>query len=129
LQQALQKLYNISDEQTEYQIKDRLSFRRFLGLSLSDTAPDAKTIWNFRNELVKTGSIDTIFYRFVRRLEERDIITRSGSIIDATCVAVSKQRNSREENKMIKEGQIPKEWEKKQNRHKKRKRTPMPGGR
>ncbi|MDR3130221.1 MAG: transposase [Treponema sp.] len=41
----LQRLYNISDAQAEYQIKDRLSFMRFLGLSLRDTVPDEKTIW------------------------------------------------------------------------------------
>ena len=44
----LQSLYNLSDDQTEFQIRDRLSFMRFLGLSLNDRVPDAKTIWDFR---------------------------------------------------------------------------------
>ena len=48
----LQKLYNIADDKTEYLIKDRLSFQRFLGLQLCDTVPDAKTIWHFREELI-----------------------------------------------------------------------------
>ena len=47
----LQRIYNISDDQTEFQINDRMSFMRFLGLALGETVPDAKTIWNFRNEL------------------------------------------------------------------------------
>jgi hypothetical protein len=57
--------------------------------------------------------IDTVFYRFVRRLEEKGIITHSGSIIDAAFVEVPKQRNTREENKTIKAG------EKRANKHKK----------
>ena len=112
-------MYNISDEQTEYQITDRLSFQRFLGLSLCDTVPDAKTIWHFREELSREKVIDTIFYRFVRQLEEKGIITRSGSILDATFVDAPRQRNSKEENKTIKEGKIPEQWERAENRHKK----------
>jgi IS5 family transposase len=113
----LQKLYNISDDQTEYQINDRLSFMRFLGLALCDKVPDAKTIWHFREELTEAKILDTIFYRFVRQLEEQGIISYSGSIIDATFVDTPRQRNSREENKEIKEGRMPKGWEK--NKHKK----------
>jgi len=116
----LQKMYNISDAQTEYQIKDRLSFMRFLGLSLCDTVPDEKTIWEFRDNLVKAKIIDTVFYRFTRQLEEKKIITYSGSIIDATFVEAPKQRNSREENAKIKEGKVPEEWEKEENANKKR---------
>ncbi len=44
----LQSLYNLSDDQTEFQVRDCLSFMRFLGLSLGDAVPDAKTIWLFR---------------------------------------------------------------------------------
>jgi len=116
---VLQKLYNIADDMTEYLIKDRLSFQRFLGLSLCDTVPDAKTIWHFREELGKTKTLDTVFYRFVEQLEGKGIITRSGSIVDATFVDVPRQRNTKEENKEINEGKTPQEWEKEENRHKK----------
>ena len=44
----LQALYNLSDDQTEFQIRARLSFMRYLGLGFSDKVPDAKTIWLFR---------------------------------------------------------------------------------
>jgi IS5 family transposase len=80
----LQRLYNISDAQAEYQIKDRLGFMRFLGLALCDTVPDGKTIWEYREYLVEVKILDRIFDGFTRRLEERKVITCSGSVIDAT---------------------------------------------
>lgn len=54
---VLQRLYNLSDDQTEYQINDRMSFMRFLGLTISDTIPDAKTIWLFREQLTQAKII------------------------------------------------------------------------
>ena len=51
---VLQRTYNISDDQTEFQINYRISFMRFLGLSLGDKVPDAKTIWLFRENLTRT---------------------------------------------------------------------------
>ena len=54
----LDSLYNLSDDQLEFQIKDRISFMRFLGLSLDDTVPDAKTIWLFRQQLTEAGLIE-----------------------------------------------------------------------
>jgi Transposase domain (DUF772) len=51
----LQTLWTLSDDQTEYQLRDRLSFMRFVGLSLADPVPDAKTIWLFREQLVRAG--------------------------------------------------------------------------
>jgi IS5 family transposase len=53
-------------------------------------------------------------------LEEKKVITYSGSIIDATFVDAPRQRNSRAENKTIKEGGVPEEWEKEENRNRKR---------
>jgi len=114
----LQKLNNIADDKTEYLIKDRLSFQRFLGLALCDTVPDAKTIWNYREALREANMLDTIYDQFVGLLESKGIITHSGSIVDATFVDVPRQRNTRKENEEIKEGKIPEEWEKEENRHK-----------
>jgi IS5 family transposase len=106
----LQKMYNISDDQTEYQINDRLSFQRFLGLALCDNVPDAKTIWHFREELKTAQILDTVFYRFTEQLENEKIITYSGSIVDATFVEVPKQRNTRDENQEMACGETPKKW-------------------
>nr|WP_246046639.1 transposase [Chlorobaculum thiosulfatiphilum] len=57
----LQSLYNLSDDQMEYQITDRLSFRRFLGLKSSDKVPDSKTIWKFRETLIQEELIEVLF--------------------------------------------------------------------
>ena len=64
---ALASLYVLSDEQLEYQVKDRLSFMRFLDLDLKDRVPDATTIWLFREEPGrKRGLLDRLFQRFER---------------------------------------------------------------
>lgn len=108
----LQRIYNISDDQTEFQINDRMSFMRFLGLQLSDKVPDAKTIWHFRNELSNAKISRKLFDRFNRTLEKENIIRHDGVIVDATFVEAPKQRNNHEENETIKEGGIPEEWKK-----------------
>ena len=113
----LQKLYNMADDKTEFQINDRLSFRRFLILELHNTIPDAKTIWNFREELKKAGIIEKLFDIFNNELEEAKIITHSGSIVDASFVEAPRQRNTRDENKQIKEGKTPEEWKKEGNQN------------
>lgn len=108
----LQRLYNISDAQTEYQIKDRLSFMRFLGLSISSDIPDDKTIWYFREQLVKAKVSKDLFDRFMKELEKNNLISRSGSIVDATFVDVPKQRNNKDENDAIKKNETPEDWKK-----------------
>jgi IS5 family transposase len=82
--------------------------------------PDEKTIGDYRERLVGAKVLDTIFDGFTRQLEEKKVITYSGSIIDATFVDVPRQRNSRAENKTIKEGGVADEWEKAENEHKRR---------
>lgn len=110
---VLQRLFNLSDDQTEYQITDRMSFQRFLGLSLGEHVPDAKTIWLFKDTLTKKGIIDPLFKQFTRQLESQGIITHTGTIIDATFVDAPRQRNSREENEQVKNGETPEEWKEK----------------
>ena len=108
---VLQRLFNLSDDQTEYQITDRISFQRFLGLSLGEKVPDAKTIWLFRNTLTELKIIDALFSQFNQMLEAQGIITHTGTIVDATFVDAPRQRNSRDENEQIKNGEIPEGWE------------------
>jgi transposase, IS5 family len=109
---VLQSLHNLSDEQTEYLIRDRLSFMRFLDLELADAVPDATTIWLFREALAQAGLIDRLFERFGQHLEAAGYIARGGQIIDATIVPVPKQRNTKAENEAIKAGNTPEGWEK-----------------
>lgn len=114
----LQRLYNLSDDQTEFMIKDRMTFMRFLGITMSDRVPDAKTIWLFKENLTKADIIKDLFDMFEGILESQGIISRSGSLIDATFIEAPRQRNTREENQQIKEGKIPEEWTKSENVHK-----------
>ena len=114
----LQSWYGLSDEQIEFQINDRLSFQRFLGLSLSSKVPDRNTIWTFKENLTNTGAEFDIFYTFVRELERLGIVTNEGSIVDATFVEVPRQRNTRDENKQIKNGETPEGWSDKKRSHK-----------
>ena len=108
---VLQALYNLSDDQTEYQIRDRLSFMRFLGLDLDQRIPDAKTIWLFRETLAQAHVVETLFAQFETYLAEHGFQPRGGQLIDATLVPVPKQRNTHKENAIIKAGECPAEWE------------------
>lgn len=107
---VLQALYNLSDDQIEFQIRDRLSFMRFLGLGLSDTVPDAKTVWLFRDFLTSAGAVDKLFAVFEARLEGSGYLAMSGQIVDASIIAVPKQRNTDGEKQALKEGRIPDDW-------------------
>ena len=111
----LQTMHSLSDERTEYLIKDRLSFMRFLGLGLADTVPDANTIWTYREALTRARigakpAIEVVFERFDAALAAAGFLAMSGQIIDASIVAAPKQRNTDGEKRDIKEGRIPPEW-------------------
>jgi IS5 family transposase len=95
----------------EYQILDRMTFMRFLDLELSDKVPDSKTIWLFKETLTKANVVEKLFEKFHDELEKQGYIGNEGKIIDASFVEVPRQRNSREENKEIKEGKIPDDWQ------------------
>lgn len=112
----LQRYYNLSDEETEFAILDRLSFMRFLGLTLADQVPDAKTIWNYKNQLAQADMVKKLFEQLDKQLDKDGIIVHKGKMIDASFVEVPRQRNSREENSQIKEGKVPENW--KDNPHK-----------
>jgi len=103
----LQRYYNLSDEQTEFQIKDRLSFMQFLGLQIGDKVPDEKTIWLFKEDLKDQGLSESLFDLFTGELISHDIVAREGSIVDASFVDVPRQRNTREENAAIKKDAVP----------------------
>jgi len=107
----LQRYYNISDEQAEFQILDRLSFMRFLGLTISDNVPDHNTIWLFREKLVEQSLVEKLFELFNQQLIGMGLIAHQGSIVDASFVEVPRQRNNRQENKEIKENKTPERFD------------------
>ena len=114
---VLSALYNLSDDQVEYQIRDRLSFMRFLGLGLGDRVPDAKTVWLYREALAQAGKMDEVFKLFDGHLARNGYIARGGQILDASItrqviagnhregiVPVPRNHNTREENAAIRGG-------------------------
>ena len=113
----LQRLYNISDHQIEYQIKDRMSFREFLDIQSVDDVPDEKTVWKYRDIMSESGVGERLFEKFNEQLASMGLIVNEGKIVDASFVIVPKQRNTREENKKIKEGKGNELWN--DNPHKK----------
>ena len=107
---VLQTLYTLSDDQTEYQLRDRLSFMRFAGLALHDAVPDAKTIWLFREQLVRAGAFERLFARFDAASSERGYLAKGGQIVDATIVEARRPRLTRAEKDVVKGGGIPEGW-------------------
>lgn len=114
----LQRYYNISDEQLEYQVNDRLTFMRFLGLDIASDVPDCNTIWTFREQLKENGIVEKLFDKFLVMLDHEGFIANEGSIIDASFVEVPRQRNKKDDNDKIKNNEIPGEWEKEENKNK-----------
>ena len=108
----LQRFYNLSDDQVEFQINDRMSFMRFLNLTIADDIPDSKTIWLFRERLTDLELVEGLFALFLSELEKLNLIVNQGKIVDASFVEVPRQRNNKEDNKQIKEGEIPERFEK-----------------
>ena len=107
---VLQRLNGLSDERLQYQVTDRLSFMRFLGVALAGNVPDARTVWAFREALREHDLTEALFDRLNQALAELGIELKSGQIIDATFVPVPIQRNGRESNALIKAGAVPIEW-------------------
>jgi len=107
----LQTQNNLSDERTEFYVRDRLTWMRFLGLGLGDPVPDANTIWTFREALTRAGAIEHLFTRFDRELRTQGYLAMSGQLVDASLVAAPKQRNTRAEKQAIKDGRVPEAWQ------------------
>ena len=97
----LQYLYNLSDPALEDALIDRLSFQRFLGNSFDSDIPDFTTIWRFRDRLIKANLLDKIFDSILEQLDEKNIILRKGTLIDATLIHAARNQESMKTNMMI----------------------------
>ena len=104
---VLRTLYGLGDGKLEFHIRDRVSFMAFLGLGPGDDVPDEKTAWLFREQLTQAGLIDELFEQFENNLAEAGFAASKGSIVDANIVEAPRQRNTREENEQIKQGERP----------------------
>lgn len=107
---VLQHLYALGDDQVEFQIRDRLTFQRFLGLQPQDLVPDAKTVWLFRERIKDKDLMRVLFERFHEQLDAHGYVAQKGQIVDATMIAAPRQRNTREENEKVKAGITPEDW-------------------
>ncbi|NLM67833.1 MAG: IS5 family transposase [Enterococcus sp.] len=114
----LQRYYGLGDKQVEFQINDRLSFKKFLGLESGDKVPDEKTVWAFRENLTKSGVVELLFSQFNEFLEAKNLIFNEGKLIDASFTVAPRQRNTREENEKIKKGEGNDLWNDQPNKKK-----------
>jgi IS5 family transposase len=103
-------MHGLSLQQTDYLVRDRLSWMRFCGLGPGDTVPDANTLWDFREALIAAQALDDLFARLDRAITDAGYLPMAGQIIDATLVAAPRQRNSDDEKAEIKAGRIPRDW-------------------
>ena len=93
----LQSLYGLSDVELEDALNDRLSFRRFLGLSLEDEVPDSTTLCRFRNRLIEGGLLEKLFAELDKQLERAGVILKRGTMLDATVIETGAARPPRED--------------------------------
>jgi len=128
----LQTQNNLSDERTEFYLRDRLTGVRFLGLGLGDPVPDDDpsgdrshptlqgpraasawrgAIWTFREALTKAEVVEPLFRRFEEALREAGDLAMSGQLVDATAVSAPKPRHTKAEKRALKEGRIPEAWQ------------------
>lgn len=88
----LQTWHNLSDYALEESLDDRFSFRRFVSLSVAEKAPDHSVFSRFRDELIKHGVYDRLFTELSRQLEERGLIVKKGTLVDATVIEAAPKR-------------------------------------
>ena len=105
----LQAQHGLSFEATEHLVRDRLSWMRFCGLTLADPVPDANTLWDFREALIRAGALDKLFARLDEAIKAAGYLPMSGQIVDASLVAAPRQRNTDEEKAAIKAGRTARE--------------------
>jgi IS5 family transposase len=106
----IKRLFNLLFDQTEFQINDRISFMRFLGMDFGDTVPDANTIWLYEEALSKKDAGKDLFDLFYWEIKKAGYVTHEGSIVDASFVEAPKRKNTKEQREKLKAGETPEEW-------------------
>lgn len=92
----LQALYGLSERELEEALKDRISFRRFVGLSLEEAVPDHTVLNRFRNDLIAGGLLDKLFGELDRQLEQANVMVKRGTMLDATLLEAAASRPRQE---------------------------------
>jgi IS5 family transposase len=101
----LKQWYGLANGAAEYQINCRLDFLRFLGLAVGDKVPDENTIWDFEEALKAHKTDRKLFDLFNAMLENKGVITRNGTIIDASFVTVDKRHTTKKDDEHLKNGE------------------------
>lgn len=107
---VIKQLYNLSDDQVEYQALDRMTFQRFLGLTSSSRIPDSKTFWAFQQTLMNAGTAPAIAQAVQQQLAVAGYIARNGQLIDATIIRAPVQHFTKAEKAVLDRGEIPADW-------------------
>lgn len=102
--------FNISDEELVQRCRCDVRFRAFLGLGASDPVPGRSTVARYRDDLARAKGDRALNELFLEYVDARGFRAGGAQIVDTTVVPVPVQRNSREENAMVKAGRVPEEW-------------------
>jgi transposase, IS5 family len=114
----IQALYNLSDEDCEYQVLDRMSFQHFCRLDGALHIPDARTLWSFKQRLAKGGlGGRAVFDAVSLQLQQHGYIPRGGQIVDASIVQAPVTQTRSDEREALNEGRAPEGWSAKRLRH------------
>jgi IS5 family transposase len=99
--ELLRVWYNLSDGEVEEQVNDRISFSRFVGISMENEVPDSTTVCRFRNMLVKADAYERLLTEINRQLEEKSIIVKSGAIVDASITDTLRRPRGKKKYEMV----------------------------
>ena len=114
---VLKYLNNLSDEQVEYQLLDRMSHQRFCLLTDSATIPDRNTVWHYQQRLGLDG-VTALFQAVDGQLLRHGYLARCGQIIDATLVPAPIQHFTKDEKEQLAQGKTPEDWSEAKRRQK-----------
>lgn len=99
----LQFLYNLSDQELEDQLIDRMSFQKFVGIALDEEIPDFVTLWRFKEALIKHNLMNRIFSSITKQLELKGLLIKKGTAVDATIIKSSNKPLSKEQRTRLEE--------------------------
>lgn len=106
---VLKHLYNLSDEQMEFQLQGRMSYQRFCLIERSTNVPDRNTLWHWQQRLGVDG-VAALFQAVDAQLLRHGYIARSGQIIDATLVSAPIQHLTKADREQLDQGRAPEHW-------------------
>ena len=99
--ELLRTWYGLSDGEVEEQVNDRLSFSRFVGLSMEDVVPDNTIVCRFRNILVEADLYDMLLEEFNRQLKSKSVIVKRGAIVDASITNTPRRPRGRKRYEVV----------------------------